>query len=153
MILSWARPGDAATMAAAHALAFRAPWGASEFETLLESPGVFGLTALDEDGQPLGLALCRLAAGEMEILTIGVAQQSRRGGVGRTLMTAVLEAARRSGAAEAFLEAAVDNHPAVGLYESLGFARSGLRRGYYDRGVEGRVDALVMRLDLNASAA
>jgi ribosomal-protein-alanine N-acetyltransferase len=151
--LSWARPGDAAAMAAAHALAFPAPWGASEFETLLESSGVLGLTAQGEDGQALGLALCRLAAGEMEVLTIGVAPHLRRAGVGGALMAAVLGAARQAGAGEVFLEVAIDNAPAVGLYERLGFTRSGVRRGYYDRGANGRVDALVMRLDLNAPAA
>ncbi len=47
----------------------------------------------------------------------------------------------------------MDNGSAVSLYESLGFSRAGLRRGYYDRGAGVREDALVMRLDLNAATA
>ena len=54
------------------------------------------------------------------------------------------EAVRR-GAREAFLEVRVDNPAALALYEADGFARVGLRPGYYDGG---RVDAVTMRRDL-----
>jgi len=89
----------------------------------------------------------------MEVLTIGVTPAARRRGVARALMAAALPAARDLGAMEAFLEVAVDNDPAITLYERLGFRRTGLRKSYYDRGPEGFMDALVMRLDLNAAAA
>ncbi len=68
-------------------------------------------------------------------------------------MQAGLAVARAEGATEAFLEVAVDNDGAIALYEGLGFRRAGLRKSYYDRGAAGCVDALVMRLDLNAIAA
>jgi len=84
----------------------------------------------------------------MEVLTIGVTPAARQQGVARALMTAALGAARQSGAEAAFLEVAEDNAPAAALYAGLGFRRAGVRRGYYDRGAEGRADALVMRLDL-----
>ncbi|RAK57229.1 ribosomal protein S18-alanine N-acetyltransferase [Phenylobacterium deserti] len=151
MSLAFATPGQAATFAAVHARAFPSPWGASEFEELLASPGVFGL--LHGEAEAIGLVLCRIAAGEMEVLTLGVSGEARRSGVGRQLMLAALASARQLGAQEAFLEVAVDNDAAVALYESLGFSRAGLRRAYYDRGTAGRVDALVMRLDLSAPAA
>ena len=34
----------------------------------------------------------------------------------------------------------------------LGFERAGVRKGYYDRGLAGRADAIVMRLDLTSRA-
>jgi ribosomal-protein-alanine N-acetyltransferase len=149
-VLSWATPGDAAALAAVHAQAFDAPWGASDFDALLAGPGVFGLLA----GEPaVGMALCRIAGGEMEVLTIGVSGAARRRGVAQALMQAALGAAREAGAEQAFLEVAVGNVAAVSLYERLGFERAGLRRGYYDRGAAGRADALVMRLDLRAASA
>ena len=150
MTLTFATPGEAATFAAVHARAFPAPWGASEFEELLASPGVFGL--LHNQDQAIGLVLCRVAAGEMEVLTLGVSGEARRGGVGRGLMLAALASGRQLGAQQGFLEVAVDNDPAVALYQNLGFVRAGLRPAYYDRGTAGRVDALVMRLDLSAPA-
>src|SRR6185503_11462189 len=96
----------------------------------------------------LGVILCRVAAGELEVLTIGVPPQARRRGVAKALMAGALGAARQAGAEAAFLEVAVDNAEAAALYAGLGFRRAGLRRNYYDRGAAGRADALVMRLDL-----
>ena len=68
-------------------------------------------------------------------------------------MIAALDVAREAGTAEAFLEVAVDNEAAITLYELMGFERTGVRKAYYDLGPAGFMDALVMRLDLNAAAA
>jgi len=146
MNLTWTTPADAPAMAAVHAQAFAAPWDAAAFVDLMDAGGVFGLLAGVDPA--LGVILCRVAAGEMEVLTIGVTPAARQQGVARALMTAALGAARQSGAEAAFLEVAEDNAPAAALYAGLGFRRAGVRRGYYDRGAEGRADALVMRLDL-----
>jgi [ribosomal protein S18]-alanine N-acetyltransferase len=142
---------QAAGMAHAHAGAFEPPWKEDEFEDLLEGEGVFGFLAADE--APLGVILCRVAADEMEVLTLGARPEARRRGVAKALMAAALDAARQAGAASCFLEVAVDNAAAITLYERLGFRRAGVRKDYYDRGPEGLVDALVMRLDLNGTPA
>lgn len=144
--LVWATPADAPAMAAVHAQAFVSPWDAAAFVELMQSPGVFGLLAGEE--AELGVILCRVAAGELEVLTIGVPPASRRRGVARALMAWALGAGRQAGAEAAFLEVAVDNAEAAALYVSLGFRRAGVRRNYYDRGAGERADALVMRLDL-----
>lgn len=146
MILSWASAAEAERMARVHALAFPAPWSAAAFAELMATPAVFGFLVADD--APLGVILCRAAAGEMEVLTVGVSPQARRRGLARALMEAALDAGRQAGATQAFLEVAADNRSAVGLYEGLGFSRAGLRKAYYDRGGGGSADALVMRLDL-----
>jgi ribosomal-protein-alanine N-acetyltransferase len=151
MRLVWATAEETAAMAEAHADAFENAWREQDFADLLEGEGVFGFLAIDQT--PLGVILCRIAAGEMEVLTVGVAAEVRRRGVARALMAAALGAARQAGAQEAFLEVAVDNHSAASLYAGLGFRRAGVRRGYYDRGSGERTDALVMRLDLNTAPA
>ena len=152
MNLAWATAADAEALAQVHATGFDRPWGAATFHQLFAGPGVFGFLAGGPE-RPQGLALCRVAGGEMEVLTIAVDPAARRGGVARALMTAALGSARQAGAEAAFLEVAVDNAPAAALYASLGFRREGVRRGYYDRGPAGRVDALVMRLDLTSAAS
>jgi ribosomal-protein-alanine N-acetyltransferase len=150
--VTWATPAHAEAMAQAHAGAFTPGWREDEFEDLLDGEGVFGFLARDEDG-PLGVILCRIAAGEMEVLTIGVPAAARRRGVARALMAAALTAARTAGTEACFLEVAVDNAAATALYEGLGFHHAGLRKAYYDRGADGVMDAIVMRLDLNAASA
>lgn len=150
LVIAWATPAEAAAMAEAHAGAFAESWREEDFEDLLDGAGIYGFVARG-DG-PAGVVLCRVAAGEMEVLTLGVAAAARRRGVARALMTSALAAARHAGAEACFLEVAVDNPGAIALYEGLGFRRAGLRKRYYDRGPEGLVDALVMRLDLNAAA-
>jgi ribosomal-protein-alanine N-acetyltransferase len=152
MKLTRATSAECEAMAAAHLQAFEhKAWRHDEFEDLLEGEGIYGFLA--EDGHPLGVILCRMAGGEVEVLTVGVTPQARRRGVALALMLAGLDVARQAGVSEAFLEVAVDNDGAIALYELMGFARSGLRKAYYDRGSEGFTDALVMRLDLNAAAA
>lgn len=148
MELTTATPEDAPDMAGVHAQAFDTPWDEADFEDLLDGIGVFGLVVRAED--PAGVLICRTAAGEAEILTVGVAPWARRRGVGRALMTAAIGMARQARAEVMFLEVDVANTAAVALYERLGFECAGLRKAYYDRGAAGRADALVMRLDLTS---
>ena len=153
MRLIRATPAECEAMAQVHAQAFEKSWRDDEFEDLLDGEGIYGFLATAEDAAPLGVILCRVAAGEVEVLTLGVGSAARRRGVARALLAAALPTAREMGAAEAFLEVAVDNDPAIALYGAAGFREAGLRKAYYDRRPVGFIDALVMRLDLSAVAA
>jgi len=147
MRLVLATADEAPAMAAAHAQAFEACWREDEFEDLLEGEGIYGFLAADGE-EPLGVILCRVAADEVEVLTVGVVPAARQRGVAKALIAASLGVARARAAAQAFLEVAVDNDPAIALYRRLGFQQAGKRLYYYDRGEAGRMDAIVMRLDL-----
>lgn len=150
MKLSPATLANARAMAQVHAQAFDAPWPEPEIAGLIDGLGAFGFLA--EADEPLGMALCRVAGREAEILTLAVAPQARRRKIASALVLACVEAARAAGAETVFLEAAVDNTAALALYRTLGFSLAGMRRGYYDRGALGRTDAQVLRLDLNDGA-
>jgi ribosomal-protein-alanine N-acetyltransferase len=80
---------------------------------------------------------------EGDIQTIAVSEKSRRGGLGRALMNALIAEARSRGAAEVFLEVRADNPGPKHLYETLGFEEIAVRVGYYQAD---NVDAIVMRL-------
>jgi len=152
MKLTRATAAECQAMALVHGEAFAdKSWREDEFEDLLDGEGIYGFLAADD--RPLGVILCRIAAEEVEVLTIGVSPSSRRRGVGLALMSAALDVARDNGTLQAFLEVAVDNESAIALYDQVGFRKAGLRKSYYDRGVEGCIDALVMHLDLNVAAA
>lgn len=78
-----------------------------------------------------------------DIQTIAVAPESRRSGLGRYLVRALVNEATKRGAKEVFLEVRADNPGAEALYRSLGFEQIAVRKGYYQ---PDNVDAIVMRL-------
>ena len=129
-----------AEMAALHGATFTTPrpWSEAEFTELLASPLCFALT------EPGGLLLGRVVAGEAELLTLAVAADQRRRGIGAALVQAFLQEARARGADSAFLEVAAGNAPARGLYTAAGFHPAGKRRGYYQGPDGARDDALIL---------
>ena len=77
---------------------------------------------------------------EAFVQTIAVAPAARGTGLGSRLLTALLREADRRGQRTVSLEVRADNAAAQRLYDRHGFARTGVRRGYY----AGGVDALVL---------
>jgi ribosomal-protein-alanine N-acetyltransferase len=149
MIVRAATRDDAAALAEAHASAFDAPWTGEEILRFAGDPGGFARVAETTDGAVVGFILCRLIAGEAEVLTLAVRPLARRHGVARALLAEALAVAAAVGA-PTFLEVAADNPGAVALYEQAGFERVGRRAGYYARPGVGAVDAIVMRRALNS---
>ncbi|KQZ28586.1 ribosomal protein S18-alanine N-acetyltransferase [Caulobacter sp. Root1472] len=138
------------TLADLHDRAFDRPWTAETFETLLKGPGVFAVLGEAGDSQEAkGFILCRAIAGEAEILTVAVEPAARRRGWGAALVEMAAGVAKEAAAFEMFLEVAADNVAAIRLYETAGFARVGLRKGYYPH-ADGAKDAVVMRRVLNS---
>lgn len=105
-----------------------------------------------EAGRLLGYGGVRAAHGapDADIQTIAIAADARGRGRGRTLLAALLGAARERGAREVFLEVRADNPVASALYASEGFVEIGRRPRYYQ---PDDVDAVVMRLDLTGWVA
>jgi ribosomal-protein-alanine N-acetyltransferase len=142
-----ATPGDLATLASLHAQSFAEAWDAAAFEKLLQSPGTFGLL-FDTDGTASGFVLVRAAAGEAEILSVGVSPSARRRGIARSLIAAAAAEAAQRAVKKIFLEVGAENGGARGLYRVLGFRQVGTRRGYY-RHPDGTVqDALVLSAEI-----
>ena len=138
------------TLADLHDRAFDRPWSAEEFETLLKGPGVFAvLGEAGEPGEAKGFILCRAIAGEAEILTVAVDPAARRRGWGAALVEMAAGIAAETGSEALFLEVAADNTAAIALYAATGFAKVGLRKGYYPH-PDGARDAVVMRRALNS---
>lgn len=142
---------DARTASRIHGEAFARAWGDGEFESLITQQSVFGFLACPEArarDAAAGFVLCREAAGEAEILSIGISPKQRRGGLGWRLMRSAMQEAKRRGAEEIFLEVDETNLPAVQMYRRLDFVQVGERRAYYARQGQPSTTALVMRRDL-----
>ncbi|AIG63714.1 alanine acetyltransferase [Corynebacterium atypicum] len=126
---------DAARLAALEQVLFagESPWSARELAAEIGAAHTYYLGCWLEDGL-VGYAglgcLGTASAPEYEVHTVGVDPGCQGRGLGRGLIRRLLAVAdERPG--PVFLEVRCDNAPAVGLYESLGFARLGVRRGYY----------------------
>jgi ribosomal-protein-alanine N-acetyltransferase len=148
---------DLAHLASLHVDSFETPWDAATLAGLLASPGTFAYHHED------GFVLARAAAGEAEILTLAVRPAARGKGLGRALVIAAANRSQELGAGELFLEVGTANPAALALYAGLGFAKVGMRKGYYDnprtppmRQESPRPksrDAVVLRLPLPAKFA
>jgi ribosomal-protein-alanine N-acetyltransferase len=138
-----ATSADLPVLARLHAQSFAEVWDEKALAELLASPGTVALIA-DLDG----FILIRIVADEAEILTICVAIDAQRRGVGAALLQAAALKAAEAGAAAMFLEVVVDNEPAKALYGRYGFRAVGTRKAYY----QGK-DALVLKATLPLALA
>ena len=140
-----------AEMAALHAAAMTTPrpWSEAEFAALLAQPGVFVTTGAT--GDAAAFALGRVVLDEAELLTIATHPDHRRRGLGRARLAAFEAEAAARGARTAHLEVAAGNAAALALYEGAGYARTGLRRGYYVAASGPAADAILLAKPLSAS--
>lgn len=115
------------------------PWTAHHFWTELGQTATrHYLVAVD--GGVVGYAGYCDYPDEGFVQTLGVAPAAQGKGVGGRLLDALLEHAAALPHKPVSLEVRADNAAAQHLYESRGFRRTGVRRGYY----AGGVDALVL---------
>lgn len=148
--LLWAGPERAEEIAPLHAQLFDPPWTAASLEQTLSHPASTAFVA--EIRVParvtVGFILGQLAADEAEILTIGVAPELQRRGLGRRLIEGFARAAKRAEARKVHLEVASDNIGALALYKAMGFTETGRRKGYYERPNGKAEDAVTLALAL-----
>lgn len=98
--------------------------------------------------QIVGYAGLMSVGSEADVQTIAVAPAARRRGVGRLLLDALIDEARRRGCSRVTLEVAAAGEDARRLYAQRGFDAIAQRTDYYGPGA----DALVMRLRLYSDA-
>jgi ribosomal-protein-alanine N-acetyltransferase len=157
----WGRPtisirraevADCEVLAELHSAAFRRGWSGAEFEALLVQPGVSAFIAHYRNAvgwrAPGGFVLYRLVRDEAEILSVAVARNFRRRGIGRLLLEEALRDLYREGARKINLEVEDSNRAAIGLYRRLEFEERGTRPRYYAQGRASPGGALVMARQL-----
>jgi ribosomal-protein-alanine N-acetyltransferase len=103
--------------------------------------------AVEFAGEIAGYGIMSHGAGEAHILNVCIRADLRSAGIGRRLMNFLLERAAAASMQDVFLEVRPSNPTAIKLYESLGFERVGVRKGYYQAS-GGREDAWVYKLAL-----
>ncbi len=125
-------------------LSFSSPWSRESLSWMLKDKGSICLAAMAE-GKAVGYGSAFVAADEGNIENIAVSPSYRRQGVGRKIVSALIEEMKNRGALVSFLEVRESNIPAKALYASFGFVEVGRRKNYYRFPLE---DAIVMRKDM-----
>ena len=136
---AWSREGMAHELASPDGWYLVAEAGAEAGADADTETGIVGYAGL----------LALPGAPDADVQTIAVVPGARRHGLGRTLMTAMIDEARRRRVREVFLEVRADNPGAQRLYASLGFESIAVRPRYY---MPDGVDAVVMRLSMATSS-
>jgi len=96
-------------------------------------------------GACAGILLAWRAADELHLTDLGVAEEFRRCGIARALVSDLCRDGRDGGSSVVLLEVRASNEAALSLYRSLGFEEQYRRGRYYADTGE---DAVVMRLAL-----
>ena len=127
--------------------AYRYPWSSGFFLQELQVACARSILA-EVDGKICGYVLFWLLPGSIDVHNIAIAPDHRRLGIARMLMHQVVAVAVAQSAARVTLEVRQSNEPAKNLYLSLGFVKTGLRKGYYSDDAE---DAFSMTLEVDES--
>ena len=120
------------------------PWTAEQFAAELNGvPDTrWYVVAETQAGDLAGYAGLMAGIDTADIQTLAVLPAYQRQGLGGTLLSALLDEARRRRVADVLLEVRADNQPALELYRAHGFEQIARRRGYYGKG---GYDGLVLR--------
>lgn len=123
---------------------FTTPWPADAYAGELTRNPAARYLVLTVGGEIAGFAGGHIILDESHITNIAIAEAHRGQGLGRALLTALLQYFANLGAVYTTLEVREHNAPALGLYRALGFIAVGRRKKYYSDNGE---DALIMVCD------
>ncbi|MCK0069316.1 ribosomal protein S18-alanine N-acetyltransferase [Kordiimonas laminariae] len=122
-------------------------WAEKSIKSSLETSGTAGFVFKDGE-QTVGALMVRTVCDESELITVAVHPEWQLKGVGKWILSFMVDYLKGQNVATCFLEVRQDNLKAVSLYSKIGFVQVGLRRGYYQNREGKRTDALLYSFDL-----
>jgi len=141
--------GQVGAVMAIEVAAYAFPWSRGNFIDSLAA-GYPARVLVDGSDDLLGYFVAMSGVDEMHLLNITVAPAVQGRGHARGLFDALVAICREQRARELWLEVRASNVHARALYEHLGFAQVGRRKGYYPAPLGRREDAIVMSLKFEA---
>lgn len=110
---------------------FSMPWSEQSLSKEVDNPQ--SLFYVYEENEKILAYMGMYCIGyEGDITNVAVTTSERHKGIGRELLSKVLEEAETKGLTEFTLEVRESNKAAISLYESLGFKTEGVRKNFYD---------------------
>jgi [ribosomal protein S18]-alanine N-acetyltransferase len=112
------------------------PWSDTSLIRLMQDSrymgGIAEIGTRDWDKtEVIGYWMAQTVGDEAELLLLGISKPWRRRGVARNLMASACLTLAEKEVHHLHLEVRATNEPALALYRAVGFAPSGLRKGYY----------------------
>jgi ribosomal-protein-alanine N-acetyltransferase len=126
---------DCEQVAQIEAASFSVPWSLRAFTETVNKEN-FRYFVAEESGEILGYCGFLFVLDEAEIPNVCVKASARCRGIGKQMMTVLIEEAKKLGMAMLYLEVRESNAPARALYQSLGFEENGIRKNFYEHPVE-----------------
>lgn len=124
-------------------LASEHPWRKTSFQSCFDGGYHCFVGCVDEHIVAFGILSCAVREGHIQ--NIAVCRDYQGAGLGRELMSTLLDEAKELGAKSVFLEVNVENSIAFGMYLSYGFREIGQRKDYY-KTANGKKNARIMRM-------
>ncbi len=124
---------------------FLFPWSPGNFSDSIKAG--YLCQVLEQDDTLMGYGIMMRSPEEAHVLTLGIAADWQKKGLGKTLLQHFIECAKEQAVKSIFLDVRESNHGAAQLYKRMGFHQIATRKGYYPA-MCGREDALVMKLEL-----
>jgi [ribosomal protein S18]-alanine N-acetyltransferase len=130
-------------------VSFHHPTTREWYESELQRPDVCFIYVIRTHDHPVaGFCAFWKVVDQIHINNLAIRPAARRKGLGRYLLSTVLDEAARLGARSATLEVRRSNTAARRLYERAGFHIAGVRASYYTHPIE---DALILSRDGTAT--
>ena len=107
------------------------PWTETMLKSEMERKDFYGLVA-EADGVFIGYGFLSVLFENADLERIALLPDYRGKGYGGKLLDELLSGAKTRGAEQMFLEVRCSNETALRLYESRGFERTRIRKGYYN---------------------
>lgn len=85
----------------------------------------------ERSGIITGYAIAWIIAGELQLNSIAVKKSYRRKGIGRQILTSLIEDNNSENITSVFIEVRKNNTEAINFYNAFGFNITGIRKKYY----------------------
>ena len=119
-------------------------WSEKAFREMLSIKGT-NCYLVKRDMNPIGFALMRRIADEVEIITFCILPNECKNGYATLLLEWIIKDLQRQSIKRLFLEVRENNVAAIGLYKKCSFDIIGRRNGYYQIKNGENIDAIVMQ--------
>ena len=122
------------------------PWSAQNFADSMQAG--YRLQGLWRGDELQAYSVVMRGVEEAHLLNLSVARSSQGQGVGTRMLHELCTWSLQAGLGWLWLEVRASNQRALALYERMGLARVGLRKGYYPLTRTAQEDAVVMSAEI-----